>query len=89
MAIVGSSFVSQGQSTLTRINQAITTFYHSYPQEKVFLKTDRQNYAPGEMIWFEAFVTYRCAPLIISKVLYDELIDSNGFIFNRENEILS
>ncbi len=84
LTVAGSSFASYGQPIVTRISQALTTFYQNFPQEKVFLQTDRQNYAPGETIWFEAFVTYHCAPSVISKVLYVELIDSNEFILNRE-----
>ncbi|MEQ1588409.1 MAG: carboxypeptidase-like regulatory domain-containing protein, partial [Cyclobacteriaceae bacterium] len=48
-------------------------------EEKVYLRTDKPYYYPGEKIWFKAYLNYRTPELMdsLSKVLYVELIDKN------------
>lgn len=48
-------------------------------EEKVYLRTDKPYYYPGEKIWFKAYLNYRTPELMdsLSKVLYVELIDNN------------
>lgn len=48
-------------------------------EEKVYLRTDKPYYYPGEKIWFKAYLNYRTPELLdsLSKVLYVELIDKN------------
>ena len=58
-------------------------FNEEFPQEKVYLHTDKPYYLAGETIWFQAYVTagsfHQLSPL--SKTLYVELINvSNEFI---------
>jgi len=48
---------AQEQSPIPKISQQISTYFNYYPREKVFLKTDRQIYKPGETIWFRSFVS--------------------------------
>lgn len=45
-------------------------------EEKVYLRTDKRYYYPGETIWVKAFMNYRTPELMdsLSKVLYLELI---------------
>lgn len=48
-------------------------------EEKVYLRTDKPYYYPGEKIWFKAYLNYRSPELMdsLSRVLYVELIDKN------------
>jgi hypothetical protein len=39
------------------INESFEMQLNEYPQEKIHLHTDRDFYAPGEKIWFKAYVT--------------------------------
>jgi len=66
-----------------RIGNAVSDFYHKYPQEKVALVTDRQKYSPGETIYFSAWLTCLGKPSTVSKIVYVELIDSTGLILHR------
>ena len=46
----------QDQGPIPKISLQITNYFSYYPQEKVFLVTDKSEYKPGEAIWFRAFV---------------------------------
>ena len=48
-------------------------------EEKVYLRTDKPYYYPGEKIWFKAYLNYQAPELMdsLSKVLYVELINTN------------
>ena len=49
--------------------------YYEYPQEKVYLTTDRNHYMGGDTIWFRGFVVSSAThePVSESKYLYVEL----------------
>jgi len=52
-----------------------------FPQEKVYLFTDRSTYVAGESVWFRAFLTDALAHLYDlpqSRYIYVDLIDPNG-----------
>jgi hypothetical protein len=66
-----------------RIDNALNEFYHKYPQETIALLTDREDYSPGETIWFSGYCTCLGKPSPVSKVLYVELTDSTGVILHR------
>lgn len=66
-----------------RIDNALNEFYHKYPQEKIALLTDREDYSPGETIWFSGYCTCLGKPSPVSGVLYVELIDGGGLILHR------
>ncbi|MDR2585683.1 MAG: hypothetical protein LBC84_05615 [Prevotellaceae bacterium] len=48
-----------------------------YPQEKIWLHTDKPYYISGEKIWFRAFLADAAShkPMLISKYVYVELIN--------------
>lgn len=58
----------------------LTVYSLAYPQEKVFLHTDRATYGDGETIWFQAYVTL--SPLGVftdlSNTLYVQLVNESG-----------
>jgi hypothetical protein len=51
-----SGISSYGQISTANLEQQIKTYFTSFPQEKVFLETDKELYKPGETIWFRSFV---------------------------------
>lgn len=55
-----------------------------YPQEKLHLHFDRTVYAPGENIWFKAYLFNGNFLSTISKTLYAELIDGRGKVIERK-----
>ena len=55
-----------------------------YPQEKVYLHTDKQFYTAGETIWFKAYLTTDNSNVSVSKICYAELLDEKGFLLQRK-----
>lgn len=80
---IGSGFSKLGPTDfLDRLNEQLNSYNASYPEEKVYVKTDKPFYKPGEDIWFTAFVlnsnTHQATH--VSEVVYVDLIDSKGNI---------
>ena len=44
---------------LDRISTALPLYMNAFPLEKVYVQTDKDVYAPGEIIWFKALITSR------------------------------
>jgi len=63
-------------------SQHFVSFSKSYPQEKVYLHFDNSSYYLGESIWFKAYAVQadRNALSNISKVLYVELLNAEGYV---------
>jgi hypothetical protein len=59
-----------------RIRTALDRFTREYPQQKVFLHTDKTAYAGGNTLWFKAYLVDALShyPDTISTNLYVELI---------------
>ncbi len=84
------SFVGMGQepadSGLTRLAERARLFGERIPQEKVFVQMDNTCYFLGDTIWFSAFTrrTNSGRPSKISRVLYAELWNHDGFLVERK-----
>ena len=48
---------AQDQGTVRNINRQLANYFERYPDEKVFIMTDKVLYKPGETVWFRTFVT--------------------------------
>ncbi len=46
---------------LDKISSVLPAWFDAFPLEKVYVQTDKDVYAPGEIIWFSARVTSRLA----------------------------
>lgn len=59
----------------TTVQEKLDYYNQEYPQEKVYLHTDRKYYAPGEPIWFQSYLTagYLHEPSPFSANVYVEL----------------
>jgi len=63
-------------------SQRFASFSKSYPQEKVYLHFDNSSYYLGESVWFKAYAVQadRNSLSNISKVLYVELVNTEGYV---------
>ncbi len=65
---------------LQELKASLDAYNDQYPEEKVYVQTDKPFYKPGETIWFNAFVLnanhHKATGL--SDVVYVELIDTRG-----------
>ena len=84
------SFMGMAQepvdSGLTRLAERARIFGERIPQEKVFVQMDNTCYFLGDTIWFSAFTrrTNSGRPSKISRVLYAELWNHDGFLVERK-----
>lgn len=67
--------VGQKGASSDLIQEKLNFYNQEYPQEKVYLHTDRKYYAPGEPIWFQSYLTagYLHEPSPFSANVYVEL----------------
>ena len=72
------------QTILEKISPSLDSFSLLQPQEKAYIKTDREFYISGETIWFKAFATLNNNPTILSKILYVELINGDGILVDKK-----
>lgn len=67
-----------------KTEQGLSKFHENYPQEKVFLQTDRNYYAVGETIWMKAWATLDGKPTYLSRILYVDLVNSDGLVVDKK-----
>lgn len=58
----------------------------SYPQEKIYLQTDKPYYSAGDTIWFKAYMLHASIhqPMAFSRYIYVELINAQNQVIIRE-----
>ena len=62
---------------VTKIIRQFTKFHTQYPQQKIYLHTDKDKYISGETIWLKAYLMDMASQLsdTASKEIYIDLID--------------
>ena len=76
----------QGQSLGSTISSNVLQQLQSFPQEKIYLFTDKPAYVAGEHIWFRAFLTdatLHYPDISPSRYVYIDLIDPDGTILKH------
>ncbi|MGG1921825.1 hypothetical protein [Chryseobacterium sp.] len=73
----------------TRLEKAITNLEDHYEQEKVYILTDKSQYAAGDKIWFKSFVFngYNRSPL--STTLFVELYNADKKLIDWKTVLLT
>ncbi len=61
-----------------KIDSGLQWFYQNYPQEKVYVQTDKDQYIAGQSLWFSIYAISYGIPSDISKIVYIQLISPNG-----------
>ena len=56
----------------------LASYSQKYPQEKAYLHYDKATYAPGETVWFKAYILEGLVPAEESKTFYVDWIDEKG-----------
>jgi hypothetical protein len=65
---------SSGQSP----DSALNVYNSRFPQEKIHIHFDKDNYLPGETIWMKAYLMSDGRPSSVSKNLYIDWTDADG-----------
>lgn len=78
--------IPQPTTKMGRLLDRLTRFSQSIPQEKVYLHMDNTSYFLGDTIWFAAYTrqTNNDKPSNISRVLYVELYNQDGYMMERK-----
>ncbi|AZA54674.1 hypothetical protein [Chryseobacterium sp. G0201] len=73
----------------TKLEKAITNLENNYEQEKVYLLTDKSQYAAGDQIWFKSFVFDGYNRSLLSTTLFVELYDSDKKLIDWKTILLT
>lgn len=65
------------------IDSTLSKYSDSYGQERIYLHYDKSSYAPGETIWFKAYLLKTIFPDNESKTVYVDWSDENGNVLNH------
>jgi len=65
-------------------DSALADFRDNYPQEKVYLHTDRDIYGAGETIWGKLWCLLDQSPSFLSRIAYVEMADKNGKVVQKK-----
>ena len=79
------TFNAQGINWEKELNKQFEKQRYEFPQEKVYVHTDRSNYMGGDTIWMRAYVTDASShiPVNASKYLYVELKAPSDSVLTR------
>lgn len=79
------TFLSAQEITSEAVQNRILKQLAMYPQEKIHLHTDRDQYIPGEKIWFKAYVVdaFSHQSPTPSQFVYVELINASDSLMYR------
>src|SRR6187397_2455715 len=79
LLLVASSINVRAQSrTLNTLQNTLETLAENFPQEKIYIHFDKPSYAPGETVWFKAYIMAGADPSAISKTVYVDFITADG-----------
>lgn len=79
--IFSKSFAQEAKDNfLSRLD----TYTSTYPQEKMYIQTDRSFYAAGESIWLKGWCTLDGIPSYLSRIMYVDLVDASGNIIEKK-----
>ena len=85
-AYSATSEAAEPVTALTALAERARAFGQRIPQEKVYVHMDNTNYFLGDTIWFAAYTrrTDSDKPSKVSRVLYAELWNHDGFLVERK-----
>jgi hypothetical protein len=76
--------LAQEDSMQQAMLKNMLTWYTTYPQEKVFLQTNKEQYAIGESIWMKLWCTFQQKPSFLSRIVYVDIADANGVVIDKK-----
>lgn len=81
-----AAFAQADVSPLQRMASRLERFGRTIPQEKVYVHMDNTSYFLGDTLWFAAYTrrTDSGTPSRVSRVLYTELWNHDGFLVERK-----
>jgi len=71
------SFIISSNLFAQRIDTLINDYGKNYPVERIHLHLDKSNYAPGDTVWFKAYIVSGLVPDFTSKNLYVNFVSED------------
>ncbi len=84
IVFISSLFVSCLQTIAQSFDNTLKKLYAEYREEKLYLHFDKDNYYPGETIWFKAYLFSGSFPSEISKIVYGDILDDKGIVLQHK-----
>jgi hypothetical protein len=86
LILVFTGLSSIQSQVIQEIISKLNLYQQKYPEEGVYLQTDRTTYSPGEVIWFKALILQELGQqtnsfsndLFVALVDQDSLVIANG-----------
>ena len=78
------SLFAQPAAFINTVKAGLDSFTNKFPQEKIYVHTDRYAYKPTETIWFKLYAMTDGLPTYVSKVAYVDLINSAGVVIDKK-----
>jgi hypothetical protein len=67
------------------IDANLSRYASDFAQERIYLHYDKSSYAPGETIWFKAYLMKGIFPADESKTIYVDWTDANGNLLQHSS----
>lgn len=84
IASVHSCSIINAQSFESMAKSSLDSFSNRFPQEKVYVHTDRAMYLPEETIWFKLYCMTDGLPSYLSKVAYVDIVNAKGLVIDKK-----
>ena len=81
--VTSAWFMFQPDPLQNKLIAHLQTWYKSYPQEKVFVQVDRQQFVVGEQMWFKGWCTFLQKPSILSQIVYVDIVNEDGNVVEK------
>jgi Tfp pilus assembly protein PilZ len=80
-----SAKMQTGSDSIAAVDTALLNIYKQlmvFPQEKIYVQTDKPYYVAGETVFYRLFLLDACfhVPFLMSRYVYVELIDLNNSV---------
>lgn len=81
--VTSTWFMFQPDPVQNKLITHLQEWYKSYPQEKVFVQVDRQQFVVGEQMWFKGWCTFLQRPSILSQIVYVDIVNEEGSVVEK------
>jgi len=83
LSLMAATFFTEPDPIQEKLIFNLKQWFENYPQEKVFVQMNRQQFTMGEQIWIKGWCTFRQKPSFLSRIVYVDVIDEKGKVVDK------
>ncbi|MFN5226985.1 MAG: hypothetical protein ACK5CP_10585 [Bacteroidota bacterium] len=83
LSLAATSFLIEPDPIQEKLILNLKQWFQTYPQEKVFIQMNRQQFTSGEQIWFKGWCTFQQKPSFLSRLAYVDVVDEQGKVVDK------